>query len=50
MPHALIVDDSKTARYALRLLLDKQHFTTDMVESAEQALDYLNTHAPAFRQ
>ena len=46
MPHALIVDDSKTARYALRLLLDKQHFTTDMVESAEQALDYLNTHAP----
>jgi len=46
MPHALIVDDSKTARYALRLLLDKQHFTTDMVESAEQALEYLNTHAP----
>lgn len=46
MPHALIVDDSKTARYALRLLLDKQHFTADMVESAEQALEYLNTHAP----
>ena len=46
MPHALIVDDSKTARYALRLLLDKQHFTTDMVESAEEALDYLHSQAP----
>ncbi|MDB6060391.1 MAG: hypothetical protein JWM78_494 [Verrucomicrobiaceae bacterium] len=42
MPHALIVDDSKTARYALRLLLDKQKFSTDMVESAEDALEYLN--------
>lgn len=46
MPHALIVDDSKTARYALRLLLDKQHYTTDMVESAEQALDYLHSQSP----
>jgi CheY-like chemotaxis protein len=46
MPHALIVDDSKTARYALRLLLDKQHFTADMVESAEQALDYLVRETP----
>lgn len=46
MPHALIVDDSKTARYALRLLLDKQHFTTDMVESAEHALDYLDRETP----
>ena len=46
MPHALIVDDSKTARYALRLLLDKQHFTTDMVESAEHALDYLDRQTP----
>lgn len=46
MPHALIVDDSKTARYALRLLLDKQHFTADMVESAEQALEYLVRESP----
>src|SRR5690606_7646872 len=46
MPHALIVDDSKTARYALRLLLDKQQFTTDMVESAEDALEYLSRHTP----
>lgn len=46
MPHALIVDDSKTARYALRLLLDKQHFSADMVESAEQALDYLERTSP----
>lgn len=46
MPHALIVDDSKTARYALRILLDKQQFTTDMVESAEHALDYLDQQTP----
>ena len=39
--HALIVDDSKTARYALRQLLDKQKVSADMVESAEDALDYL---------
>lgn len=40
--HALIVDDSKTARYALRQLLDKQKVSSDMVESAEDALDYLH--------
>jgi len=40
--HALIVDDSKTARYALRQLLDKQKVSVDMVESAEEALDYLH--------
>ncbi len=46
MPHALIVDDSKTARYALRNLLDKQLYTADMVESAEQALEYLQERLP----
>lgn len=46
MPHALIVDDSKTARYALRQLLDKQEFSVDMVESAEQALEYLQEEQP----
>lgn len=46
MPHALIVDDSKTARYALRLLLDKQNITADMVESGEQALEYLHSQTP----
>jgi CheY-like chemotaxis protein len=46
MPHALIVDDSKTARYALRLLLDRQNFTSDMVESGEQALEYLHSQMP----
>ncbi len=46
MSHALIVDDSKTARYALRQLLDKHQFSVDMVESAEQALDYLQGEAP----
>ena len=43
--HALIVDDSKTARYALRQLLDKQKVSVDMVESAEEALDYLHQKA-----
>ncbi|MFT3931645.1 MAG: response regulator [Spongiibacteraceae bacterium] len=46
MPHALIVDDSKTARYALRVLLDRQNFTSDMVESGEQALEYLHSNNP----
>jgi len=46
MPHALIVDDSKTARYALRQLLDKHQFSVDMVESAEQALEYLQHETP----
>jgi CheY-like chemotaxis protein len=46
MSLALIVDDSKTARYALRQLLDKQKFAVDMVESAEQALDYLRGAMP----
>ncbi len=46
MPHALIVDDSKTARYALRLLLDRQNFTSDMVESGEKALEYLHSQTP----
>src|SRR5690606_25602861 len=40
--HALIVDDSKAARYALRQLLDKHNVSSDMVESAEDALDYLH--------
>lgn len=46
MPNALIVDDSKTARYALRQLLDKQQIASDMVESAEQALEYLRERRP----
>lgn len=46
MPHALIVDDSKTARYALRQMLDKHQFSVDMLESAEQALEYLHHESP----
>jgi len=46
MPHALIVDDSKTARYALRQMLDKHQFSVDMLESAEQALEYLRHESP----
>lgn len=41
MRKALIVDDSKTARRALCLLLERIGFEVDMLESAEQALEYL---------
>lgn len=46
MLQALIVDDSKTARYALKQLLARHHFAVDTVESAEDALEYLNNHTP----
>lgn len=44
--HALIVDDSKTARMVLRQLLQKKNFQVDMVESAESALDFLEQVRP----
>ncbi|MDX9873528.1 MAG: response regulator [Spongiibacteraceae bacterium] len=46
MPNALIVDDSRTARYVLRQLLSKQQISADMVESAEEALEYLEQQRP----
>ena len=46
MQQALIVDDSKTARIALRKMLDKHHIPVAMVESGEAALEYLRITIP----
>ncbi|MFK8021958.1 MAG: response regulator [Pseudomonadales bacterium] len=43
MEHALIVDDSRTARAVLKHMLGKESYTVVAVESAEQALEYLLT-------
>jgi len=41
---ALLVDDSKVARFALSKLLEKINLNVDMAGSGEEALDYLKTH------
>lgn len=41
---ALLVDDSKVARFALSKLLEKISLKVDMVESAEEALDFLKNN------
>ena len=38
---ALVVDDSRSARYILQRLLERQHIHVDGVDSAEEALAYL---------
>jgi CheY-like chemotaxis protein len=43
--NALLVDDSKVARFALGKLLENRDMQVTMVGSAEEALDYLNTNA-----
>ncbi|MCP3869728.1 MAG: response regulator, partial [Gammaproteobacteria bacterium] len=43
---ALLVDDSKSARFVLGKLLKKHNFKVDMVESAEAALDFLEFNRP----
>jgi len=42
----LLVDDSKSARYALRLLLKKHDLEVDTAESAEVALEKIKTDLP----
>ncbi len=42
----LLVDDSKSARYALRLMLQKHGFKVDMADSAEVALEMLKSKKP----
>ena len=44
--HALVVDDSKSARFSLKKLLQKQGVKCDFAESAGDALNYLETHKP----
>lgn len=41
---ALLVDDSKVARFALSKLLEKINLKVEMVGSGEDALEFLNTH------
>lgn len=44
--HALVVDDSKSARFSLKKLLEQQDIKTDFAESAGDALNYLSSKAP----
>lgn len=44
--HALLVDDSKSARLVLRRLLEKKQLDVDLAESAEEALTYLEDNKP----
>lgn len=44
--NALVVDDSKSARFSLKKLLQKQGVQTDFAESAGDALNYLETNRP----
>ncbi len=43
---ALVVDDSRSARYILQRLLERQHIHVEGVDSAEEALAYLREVRP----
>lgn len=43
---ALVVDDSKSARFALRKFLEAQGYQADAVESADEAYSYLKRQRP----
>jgi CheY-like chemotaxis protein len=42
--HALVVDDSKAARVALKRLLERYELVVDLAESGEEALEFLDHH------
>lgn len=44
--HALVVDDSRSARKVLERMLQRASIQTDAVETAEEALDYLQHNKP----
>jgi len=44
--NALLVDDSKSARFVLGKLLQRHDFNVEMATSAEDALEFLATHQP----
>ncbi len=44
--HALVVDDSKSARFSLRKMLQQAGLSVDMVDSGEAALEYLRENRP----
>ncbi len=46
MNHALVVDDSRTARAVLKQMLGKEACKADAVASAEAAIDYLQSQKP----
>jgi CheY-like chemotaxis protein len=43
---ALVIDDSKSARFAMKRYLENMSFTVDTAENAETALNYLKDHHP----
>lgn len=43
---ALVVDDSRSARYILQRLLERRHIHVEVADSAQQALAYLRAHRP----
>jgi CheY-like chemotaxis protein len=43
---ALVVDDSRSARYILQRVLERQHIHVDGVGSADEALSYLSEYRP----
>ena len=42
--HALVVDDSRSARVALKVLLEKHDMVVHFAESGEEAIEFLRTH------
>lgn len=44
--HALVVDDSRAARFALQKLLEEQGLDVSLCVSGEEALDYLKKNQP----
>lgn len=44
--HALVVDDSRAARFALQKLLEEQGLEVSLCVSGEEALDYLKKNQP----
>lgn len=44
--NVLLVDDSRSARFALRKLLERQGMQVDVAEDATQALEFLNNNHP----
>ena len=43
---ALVVDDSRSARYILQRLLEHRNIHVDLAETAQQAFSYLRDHKP----
>ena len=44
--HALVVDDSRSARETLKRMLEKHNLEVDTLESAPEALEYLTDNTP----